>query len=43
MIRQNPEATARAARAYFKCAPAEGSVWRASALKNEGKANYEKC
>lgn len=36
------DATLRAARAYWKYAPAEGNVWRNSAMKNEGRARRGK-
>jgi integrase len=36
------DATARAARAYFKHAPEAGNVWRQSAEKREGKAEQGK-
>ena len=32
----------RAARDYLKLAPAEGIVWKSSAMKNEGKAKADK-
>lgn len=36
------EKTLQAAKAYLKIAPKTGSIWRASAMKNEGKAKQGK-